>query len=93
MSPYFTIYGALLLILQYVVAFRISFEQFHFDYDRRTMEQIGIRVSDFQSSLIPLTVKVGRTRRGNERERETQRLFVLVVLLTALLSDASAVCQ
>ena len=87
MSPYFTIYGAILLVIQYSVAFRISFEQFHFEYDRRTMEQIGIRINDFQSSLVPLIVKVGRTRASGG----ATAVFFLVILLDALLSHTSAV--
>ncbi len=58
MSPYFTIYGGILLILQYLVGFKVSFDQLHFAYDRRTMEQIGIRINDFQPSFIPLLLKV-----------------------------------
>jgi len=58
MSPFFTIYGAVLLILQYLIGFKVSFNQLHFAYDRRTMEQIGIRMDDFQPAFIPLLLKV-----------------------------------
>ncbi|CAF3472921.1 unnamed protein product [Rotaria socialis] len=58
MSPYFTIYGGALLILQYLVGFKVSFDQLNFSYDRRTMEQIGIRIEDFQPAFIPLILKV-----------------------------------
>ncbi|CAF1290556.1 unnamed protein product, partial [Rotaria sordida] len=57
MSPFFTIYGGILLILQYLVGFKISFNQLNFAYDRRTMEQIGIRIDDFQPAFIPLLLK------------------------------------
>ncbi|CAF1201689.1 unnamed protein product [Rotaria sp. Silwood1] len=57
MSPLFTIYGGILLILQYLVGFKISFNQLNFAYDRRTMEQIGIRMDDFQPAFIPLLLK------------------------------------
>ncbi|CAF3267963.1 unnamed protein product [Rotaria sp. Silwood2] len=57
MSPFFTIYGGTLLILQYLVGFKISFNQLNFAYDRRTMEQIGIRIDDFQPAFIPLLLK------------------------------------
>jgi hypothetical protein len=58
MSPFFTIYGGILLILQYIVGFKIGFNQLHFAYDRRTMEQIGIRINDYQPGFIPLLLKV-----------------------------------
>jgi hypothetical protein len=58
MSPYFTIYGGILLILQYLTAFKISFDEFNFPNDRHTMEQIGIEIKDFQPGFIPLVVKV-----------------------------------
>ncbi|CAF5175239.1 unnamed protein product, partial [Rotaria sp. Silwood1] len=37
--------------------FKISFNQLNFAYDRRTMEQIGIRMDDFQPAFIPLLLK------------------------------------
>jgi hypothetical protein len=58
MSPFFTIYGGILLILQYLIGFKVGFNQLHFAYDRRTMEQIGIQVRDFQPAFIPLLLKV-----------------------------------
>jgi hypothetical protein len=58
MSPYFTIYGGILLILQYLTSFKISFDELNFPYDRHTMEQIGIGIKDFQPGFIPLVVKV-----------------------------------
>ncbi|CAF0821922.1 unnamed protein product [Adineta steineri] len=57
MSPFFTIYGGILLILQYLVGFKVSFNQLNFAYDRRTMEQIGIRINDYQPAFIPLLLK------------------------------------
>ena len=62
MSPFYTIYGGILLTLQYVCGFKISFEQASLPYDRRTMDQIGIRINDYNSAFVPLVVKV-RTRR------------------------------
>jgi hypothetical protein len=58
MSPLFTIYGGALLILQYLCGFKISFDQLNFPYDNRTMEQIGVRINDYQPAFIPLLVKV-----------------------------------
>ena len=58
MSPLFTIYGGVLLILQYITGFKISFDQFHWAYERRTMEQIGIRINDYFPAFVPLLVKV-----------------------------------
>ncbi|CAF0897645.1 unnamed protein product [Adineta ricciae] len=57
MSPFFTIYGGILLILQYLVGFKVGFDQLHFAYDRRTMEQIGILVRDFQPAFMSLLLK------------------------------------
>ncbi|CAF2332716.1 unnamed protein product [Rotaria sp. Silwood2] len=57
MSPFFTIYGGILLILQYITGFTISFDQFKFGYDRRTMEQIGIQTNDYYPAFVPLLVK------------------------------------
>ncbi|CAF4387270.1 unnamed protein product [Adineta steineri] len=57
MSPFFTIYGGILLVLQYLVGFKVSFNQLNFAYDRRTMEQIGIRINDYQPAFIPLLLK------------------------------------
>jgi len=58
MSPFFTIYGGILLILQYLIGFKVGFDQLHFAYDRETMEQIGIRMNDFQPAFNPLLIKV-----------------------------------
>jgi len=58
MSPFFTIYGGILLILQYLVGFKVSFDQFNFAYDRQTMKQIGIDINDFQPAFNPLLIKV-----------------------------------
>ncbi len=57
-SPFFTIYGGILLILQYLSGFKLSFDTFNFAYDRQTMEQIGIRINDFQPAFISLFIKV-----------------------------------
>ena len=59
-SPFFTLYGTALLILQYLSSFKISFDQLNFAYTRRTMEQIGISINDYQPGFIPLVVKVSR---------------------------------
>jgi hypothetical protein len=58
MSPFFTIYGGILLILQYLVGFKVSFDQLNFAYDNQTMEQIGIRINDFQPAFNSLLIKV-----------------------------------
>ncbi|CAF5125773.1 unnamed protein product, partial [Rotaria sp. Silwood1] len=58
MSPFFTIYGGILLIVQYLSCFKISFHQLKFDYDRCTMEHIGIRINDYYSTFVSLLVKV-----------------------------------
>ncbi len=58
MSPFFTIYGGILLILQYFAGFKIGFEQLNFEYSRRTMEQIGISINDYQPAINPLLIKV-----------------------------------
>ena len=63
MSPFYTIYGSILLTLQYVCGFKISFEQANLPYDRRTMDQIGIRINDYSSAFVPLAVKVRTSRR------------------------------
>ncbi len=57
-SPFFTIYGTILLILQYLSGFKISFDELNFAYDRQTMRQIGIQINDYQPAFIPLLVKV-----------------------------------
>ncbi|CAF1085642.1 unnamed protein product [Adineta ricciae] len=57
MSPFFTIYGGLLLILQYLCGFKIGFDQLSFLSDRHTMEQIGIKINDYHSAFISSTVK------------------------------------
>ncbi|CAF4722599.1 unnamed protein product [Rotaria sp. Silwood2] len=57
MSPFFTIYGGILLILQYLIGFKVSFNQLNFAYDRRTMEQIGIPINDYQPAIMSLLVK------------------------------------
>ena len=62
MSPFFTIYGGILLILQYLSGFKISFNELKFSYNYRTMEQIGIRINDFQPSFNPLVLKVFKKR-------------------------------
>jgi hypothetical protein len=58
MSPFFTLYGGLLLVLQYLSGFKISFDQLKFSYNRPTMEQIGIQIHDYQPAFIPLLAKV-----------------------------------
>ncbi len=60
MSPFFTIYGGILLILQYISGFKLSFDKFNFVYDRQTMEQLGIYINDFQPAFISLLIKVQR---------------------------------
>ncbi|CAF1290006.1 unnamed protein product [Adineta steineri] len=57
MSPFFTIYGVILLILQYLSGFKVSFDQLNFMYDRRTMAQIGIQIIDYRPAFIYLVVK------------------------------------
>ena len=58
MSPFYTLYGAGLLILQYLTGFKISFDQLNFTYDRITMEQIGLKIEDYQPEFVPLLIKV-----------------------------------
>ena len=62
MSPFFTIYGAGLLILQYISGFKIKFIDFNFSYSNETMKQIGIRIDDFQPAMNFLLIKVNRFR-------------------------------
>lgn len=59
-SPFFTLYGTGLLILQYLSSFKISFDQLNLAYTRRTMEQIGVNIKDYQPGFIPLIIKVSR---------------------------------
>lgn len=61
MSPFYTLYGAGLLILQYLTGFKVGFDQLGFVSDRLTIDQIGIKFNDFQPAFIPLIVKVGLT--------------------------------
>jgi hypothetical protein len=58
MSPFFTTYGGILLILQYLSGFKVSFNELNFPYDHATMDQIGIRINDYQPAFIPLIAKV-----------------------------------
>lgn len=58
MSPFFTIYGGILLILQYLTGFKVAFEQLDFAYSNQTMGQIGISIDDYQPALTPLLIKV-----------------------------------
>lgn len=58
MSPFYTLYAAGLLILQYLTGFKIGFDQLNFAYDRGTMEQIGVKIEDYQPEFVPLLVKV-----------------------------------
>jgi len=60
MSPFFSLYGGLLLILQYICGFKISFEELNFAENRTTMEQIGIKISEFQPAFNVLAIKVNR---------------------------------
>jgi hypothetical protein len=48
----------MLLILQYLCGLKISFNQLNLGYDRETMQQIGIRINDYQPAFIQLVVKV-----------------------------------
>ncbi|CAF1213486.1 unnamed protein product [Rotaria magnacalcarata] len=57
MSPFFTLYGGILLTLQYICGLNISFDQFEFAYDRQTMKQIGIQTNDYYPAFVPLLVK------------------------------------
>jgi hypothetical protein len=58
MSPFFTLYGGVLLILQFLSGFKVAFDSLNFGYDRRTMDQIGIHMSDFNPAFVTLLVKV-----------------------------------
>ncbi|CAF1149255.1 unnamed protein product, partial [Didymodactylos carnosus] len=57
LSPFFTFYGTGLLILQYLSGFKISYQQLNFGLNQSFMEQIGIRINEFQPAFIPLLVK------------------------------------
>ncbi|CAF4296585.1 unnamed protein product [Rotaria socialis] len=57
MSPFFTLYGGILLTLQYICGLNISFDQFEFAYDRQTMKQIGIETNDYYPAFVPLLAK------------------------------------
>lgn len=68
MSPFYTIYGGILLILQYLTGFKVGFYDLNFAYSKRTMEQIGITIDDFQPAFNPLVVKVFLKNRINKIE-------------------------
>ncbi|CAF3021172.1 unnamed protein product, partial [Rotaria sp. Silwood2] len=80
MSPFFTIYGGILLILQYISSFKISFDQFKFAYDRRTMEQIGIKINDYSPAFISLFVKI-----SFEFWRRTAYTFHLIIVIYSMI--------
>lgn len=63
MSPFFTIYGALLLILQYLTAFKVEFNDSSLHLSNGTLEQIGIPSSEFQPAITELSVKVREMNR------------------------------
>lgn len=90
MSPFYTIYAGILLTLQYACGFKISFEQANLPYDRRTMDQIGIRINDYNSAFVPLVVKV-RTRKTMLRLNEHHLDVFLVVLHDLLLVNSSTI--
>ena len=81
MSPFFTIYGGILLILQYLVGFKVRFDQLHLAYDRRTMEQIGLLVRDFQPAFISLLLKVRQMRAKWNSFVEFESLLVLLYVV------------
>lgn len=58
MSPFFTIYGGILLMLQYASGLKLSFDEFHFAFNRQTMDLIGMQINDYQPAFISLVVKV-----------------------------------
>jgi hypothetical protein len=58
MSPFFTLYGGMLFVLQYLSGFKIISDRLNLSYDRPTMEQIGIQIHDYQPAFIPLLAKV-----------------------------------
>lgn len=80
----------ILLVLQYLSSFKISFDQLNLAYTRRTMEQIGIQINDYQPGFIPLVVKV------SEEIRVSIKLFFhdhLVALYDILLVNLTAIYQ
>jgi hypothetical protein len=90
MSPFFTIYGGVLLVLQYLAGFKIGFEQLNFEYSRRTMEQIGISINDYQPAINPLLIKV---KPHADQIAIDFSLIILVVLYDFLLVNTSTICQ
>ena len=92
MSPFFTIYGGLLLILQYLCGFKIGFDQLSFLSDRHTMEQIGIKINDYHSAFISSSIKVcefvrsfyfafGYFVRQTKSDRENNYIYIYVVIV------------
>ena len=82
-----TIYGSFLLVLEYAFGFSIPFARYHFLYDRKTMEQIGIRVSDHQPAFLRLMLQVRRS----SSSADPSIISPLVLLLDVLLFDLATV--
>ena len=78
LSPFLMIYGSILLLIEYSFGFSISFDRYHFLYDRKTMEQIGIRVSDYQPAFPRLILQV-------EFRSNSKFFLILFVFLVVLL--------
>ncbi len=87
-SPFFTIYGVILLILQYLSGFKLSFDQFNFGYDRLIMKQIGIEINDYQPAFIPLIVKVCYLK-----NKKVNIGFCLVIIHDVFLVNISTIYQ
>ena len=89
MSPFFTIYGGILLILQYFAGFKVSFNELNFAYDSKTMEQIGISINDYQPGFTPLIVKVFE----NLIPTQSFAYLFLVILYDIFLVNTSTIYQ
>lgn len=88
MSPFFTIYGAGLLILQYLSGFKIAFNDMNFTVSNKTMKQIGIRIDDFQPAMNSLLIKV------KKKQIQLELSFhFLVVLYDDFLVNSSTIYQ
>jgi hypothetical protein len=89
MSPFFTIYGGILLILQYLTGFKVGFVQLGFAYNRTTMQQIGITINDYQPAINSLLIKV----KENLFDSRLNLMNILVILYDVLLVNTSTICQ
>ena len=82
MSPFFTIYGAFLLILQYLAGFKVKFNDSSLHLSNGTLEQIGIPSSDFEPAIIDLSVKVRENNRRSSLIILFQSFYMMIFWLT-----------